>query len=467
MATRPRPNISIRLSDDSFIIPPGSLFATQTVAGCWAPDVSVLATATEIQNGFMRIESQGDWFSRVKNLVEYATGVTEGNSNRFNIIMSGISGSNGVTTGGAIGLLNGAYGTTYTINIVDGVTQGLTLEFNATNKFRPYWWAIQNVLTYGAPVVVGFSGTGFTGGLGENPLGTLTSPLTTATDFASTEFGYNVVFQPFHTDAAGTTSGPGWSGETYIQPVDRSNVLDIVAAMELSESPVIGIINAGLTGNLGSSTNIDVPSGADEYIITTAGFKNHLNSTANTTTSSLISTPLCTDLAGIICRNDINNYPWTSPAGPQKGQVLNSVSLSRKLTTAQQDMLYGLKINPFVTVKGSGSFLFGDITNAADTSSLIGINVIRTIIYIKSQLLPLANAVLFETNTPETRSLFVLQAEGLLSRIQSQGGLTEYSVVCDETNNSQQVVDSKTFVADVRVKIPGSINYITINLTNT
>ncbi len=459
MAIRPRPSISIRLSDDSFIVPPGSLFQTETVAGCWAPDVSVLATASEIQNGFMRIESQGDWFSRVKTLAEYASGVTEGNSDRFNIIMSGISGSNGVTTGGAIGLLNGSYGTTYTINPISGAS-GATLEFSATNKFRPYWWAIQNVLTYGAPVVVGFDGQGFTGQLGENPGGSLVSPLSTVSDFASTAFGYDVVFQPFHTDA-------GWSGSSYTQPVDRANVLTIVSELESSESPVIGIINAGLTGNLSADANIDLPSGADEYIIATAGFKNHLNSTANTTTASLISTPLCTDLAGIICRNDNNNFPWTSPAGPQRGQVLNSVSLSRKLSTSQQDRLYSLNVNPFISVKGSGSFLFGDITNAADTSSLIAINVIRTIIYIKSQLLPLANAVLFEFNNEQSRNLFTLQAEGLLSRIQSQGGLTEFSVVCDETNNPQQVVDSKTFVADVRVKIPGSINYITINLTNT
>jgi len=110
--------------------------------------------------------------------------------------------------------------------------------------------------------------------------------------------------------------------------------------------------------------------------------------------------------------------------------------------------------------------LFGDITNASDTSSLISINVIRTIIYIKAQLLPLASAILFNNNTTETRTLFTLQAEGLLENIQSQGGLTEFKVICDESNNTQDIIDAKTFVASVKVKVPGSINYIIINLDN-
>jgi len=460
MATRPKPGITIRTIDDSFIIPPGSLFPQAGVAGCWAPDLHLLANNVEIENGFMRIESQGNWFARVNDLVGYAIGVTEGNSEKLTLIMSGVSGSNGVTTGGAIGLLNSPYGTTYTVGILEGATQGLTLEFGATDKFRPYWWSVQNVLLYGVPVIVGFSGKGFTGALGNNPSpSSLTSPLTGATDFASTDLGYDVVFQPYHSDS-------GWSGEDFTNS-DGTNVVNIVSLLETSEAPVIGIVNAGITGNLTLDTEISVPSGANEYIIATAGFKKHLNSTANTTSASLISTPLAADLAGIICRNDASSNPWNSPAGVQRGQVLNSVSLSKKLTSSQQDRFYSNKVNPFISVKGSGTFLFGDITNAADTSSLISINVIRTIIYIKTQLLPIASAILFNNNTSTTRALFKLEAENLLSRIEAQGGLTEYSVICDETNNPDQVVESKTFVADVKVKIPGSINYIIINLTNT
>jgi hypothetical protein len=224
-------------------------------------------------------------------------------------------------------------------------------------------------------------------------------------------------------------------------------------------------VNAGITGTL-NSTNIDAPSN-NEFIISTAGFKNHLNATASIGTSALIQTPLCVDLTGIICRNDEINYPWISPAGPRKGQVLNSVSLTKKLSPAEQDALYSKGVNPIVTVKGSGTFLFGDITHAVSTSTLVSINVVRTIIEIKRRLLPLAQDILFDNNTPDTRERFKSLADSALLRIQSLGGLSEYSIVCDETNNPPQVIDSKSFVADIRVKVPGSINYITVTLTNT
>jgi len=459
MSSRSRPNIQLKLTDTSFVIPLAESGVNTSTAACWAPELGLLATATEIQNGFIRVESQGNWFGRVTSLIQNAIGVTEGNADKFDLIMNGVSGSNGITTGGAIGLLNSPYGTTYTVGILEGATEGLTLTFDATDKFRPYWWSVQNVLLYGVPVIVGFNGKGFTGALGNNPSpSSLTSPLTGATDFASTDLGYDVIFQPYHSDS-------GWSGEDFTNS-DGTNVVNIVSLLETSEAPVIGIVNAGITGDLSSDTQISVPSGANEYIIATAGFKKHLNSTANTTTASLISTPLAADLAGIICRNDAVENRWVSPAGVQRGQVLNSVSLSKKLTTAQQDRLYSNNVNPFISVKGSGTFLFGDITNGADTSSLLSINVIRTIIFIKNQLLPLASAILFNNNTTETRTLFTLQAEGLLENIQSQGGLTEFTVICDESNNTQNVIDAKTFVATVKVKVPGSINYIVINLEN-
>jgi len=458
MATRPRPQLQIRLADDSFVFPVRVPGISDTIAACYAPSLHLLATAREIENGAMRIESIGDWFERVKILARQVIGVTPGAANEISIIMNGVSGTNGISSGGAIGLLNGKYGETYCLQKLEG-SSGEGFTFDSTNKFRPHWWAVQNVLQYGAQVVVGFAGSGWTGQLGANPSGTLVNPVNSASDFASTAYEYDIVFQPFHSDA-------GWSGQSYTPPSDRTDVVTIVNALKTSEAPVIGIVNAGITGTL-SSSNIDAVTPNNEFLISTAGFKNHLNATASTGTSALIQTPLCVDLAGIICRNDEINYPWISPAGPRKGQVLNSVSLTKKLSPAEQDALYSKGVNPIVTVKGSGTFLFGDITHAESTSTLVSINVVRTIIEIKRRLLPLAQDILFDNNTPDTRERFKSLADSALLRVQSLGGLTEYSIVCDESNNPPQVIDSKSFVADIRVKVPGSINYITVTLTNT
>ena len=194
-----------------------------------------------------------------------------------------------------------------------------------------------------------------------------------------------------------------------------------------------------------------------------AGDKYHLNSIASTVSTNLIRTPLAPDVAGCIANT---GRPWYSPAGIKRGRILNVVRLGNKLTSLAQDTLYDNNVNSVISLPGSGTLLYGDITNASDTSSLVSLNVIRTIIYIRTVLQSIASAVLFEQNNADTRGSFTVQAEGILNRIKADDGLSEYSVVCDETNNIQSIIDAKAFVADISVKIPGSINYINITLTN-
>lgn len=453
---RSRPKLTFEIIDQSFVLPADSLVfgATKPILGCYAPDLHLIATASELQDGYITETSTSNWFGRIRDLVQKATGVSLTNNDYSSIIMSGISGSNGVTNGGAIGLLNGTYGTTYTITSLAG-SSGADVTIGTTNKFRPNWWAVQNALQYGTTCRVGIVGKGFTGALGVNGTTGVLSPVITATDFAIPGL-YSILFQSYHQDTA------GWSG-TWTALNSSTEVVDITNALKTTEFPVIGVVNVGLTGAAASSANIGQLTADNEYMVQVAGDKYHLNSVASTEGTSLIRTHLAPDVAGCIV-----NTPrvWDSPAGNTRGRILGVVKLANKLTAASQDALYDLNINPVISVPGSGTLLYGDITNASDTSSLLSINVIRTIIFIKSTLLVVANEVLFEKNTSDTRLQFTTRAELVLSRILTGGGLTQFSVVCDESNNPQAVIDAKSFVADISVKVPESINYINISLTN-
>ena len=455
---RSRPKLTFEIIDQSFVLPADSLVfgATKPILGCYAPDLHLIATASELQDGYITETSTSNWFGRIRNLVEDATGVSLTNDNYSSIVMSGISGSNGTTNGGAIGLLNGAYGTAYTISPLAG-SSGATLGFSVTNKFRPNWWAVQNALQYGTTCRVGIVGKGFTGALGAGGSSGILSPVTTATDFAIPGL-YSIIFQSYHQDTSGWSLDGSWTG---LQ--SSTDVVNITNELKNTEFPVIGVVNAGLTGAAASNANIGQLSADNEYMVQVAGDKYHLNSVASTEGTSLIRTHLAPDVAACIA-----NTPrvWDSPAGNTRGRILGVVKLANKLTAVSQDALYDLNVNPVISVPGSGTLLYGDITNAKDTSSLVSINVIRTIIFIKSTLLVVANAVLFEKNTSDTRLQFTTRAQLILDRIVAGGGLTEYSVVCDASNNPQAVIDAKAFVADVSVKIPGSINYINISLTN-
>ena len=456
---RSRPKLTFEIIDQSFVLPADSLVfgATKPILGCYAPDLHLIATASELQDGYITETSPSNWFGRIRALVQQSTGVSLTNNNYSSIIMSGISGSDSVTNGGALGLLNGAYGTEYTINSLAG-SSGATLVFSTTSKFRPSWWAVQNALQYGTTCRVGIVGKGFTGELGANGTAGILSPVTTATDFAIPGL-YSILFQSYHQDAPGWSATDGsWTG---LQ--SSTDVVNITNQLKNTEFPVIGVVNVGLTGAAASDANIGQLSVDNEYMVQVAGDKYHLNSVASTEGTSLIRTHLAPDVAACIA-----NTPrvWDSPAGNTRGRILGVVKLANKLTAVSQDALYDLNVNPVISVPGSGTLLYGDITNAKDTSSLISINVIRTIIFIKSTLIVVANEVLFEKNTVDTRLQFATRAELILNRIVAGGGLTEFSVVCDASNNPQEVIDAKAFVADISVKIPGSINYINISLTN-
>jgi hypothetical protein len=453
---RSRPKLTFEIIDQSFVLPADSLVfgATKPILGCYAPDLHLIATASELQDGYITETSSTNWFGRIRDLVQKATGVSLTNDNYSSIVMTGISGSNGVTNGGAIGLLNGAYGTEYTIEPLVG-SSGATLAFGITNQFRPNWWAVQNALQYGTSCRIGIEGKGFTGPLGVGGTAGILSPNTTATDFAIPGL-YSIIFQSFHRDLGNWTAT--WTG---LQ--SSLNVVNITNALKTTEFPVIGVVNVGITGAAVTDADIGQLAADNEYMVQVAGDKYHLNSVASTEGTSLIRTHLAPDVAACIA-----NTPrvWDSPAGNTRGRILGVVKLSNKLTAASQDALYDLNVNPVISVPGSGALLYGDITNARDTSSLVSINVIRTIIFIKSTLIVIANEVLFEKNTIETRLQFATRAELILNRILAGGGLTEFSVVCDSSNNPQEIIDAKAFVADISVKIPGSINYINISLTN-
>lgn len=453
---RSRPKLTFEIIDQSFVLPADSLLfgATKPILGCYAPDLHLIATASELQDGYITETSPSNWFGRIRALVQQSTGVSLTNDNYSSIIMSGISGSNGTTNGGALGLLNGAYGTEYTIEILAG-SSGATLTFTDTNKFRPNWWAVQNALQYGTTCRVGIVGKGFTGALGVNGTSGVLSPVTTATDFAIPGL-YSIIFQSYHQDT-------GWDAGSWTTLQSSTDVVNITNALKVTEFPVMGVVNVGLTGDVASDGNIGQLSADNEYMVQVAGDKYHLNSVASTEGTSLIRTHLAPDVASCMA-----NTPrvWDSPAGNTRGRILGVVKLANKLTALSQDALYDLNVNPVISVPGSGTLLYGDITNAKDTSSLVSINVIRTIIFIKSTLIVVANEVLFEKNTSNTRLQFTTRAELILDRIVAGGGLSEFSVVCDASNNPQEVIDAKAFVADISVKIPGSINYINISLTN-
>ena len=177
--------------------------------------------------------------------------------------------------------------------------------------------------------------------------------------------------------------------------------------------------------------------------------------------------PLCGDMAGLCARTDLVADSHFSPAGFNRGVVRGAVKLAFNPTKQQRDDLYRARVNPVVTFPGQGTILFGDKTGLSKPSAFDRINVRRLFITLEKAISTASKFQLFEFNDEFTRAQFRNIVEPFLRDVQGRRGITDFLVVCDETNNTGDVIDRNEFRADIFVKPARSINFITLTFVAT
>jgi phage tail sheath protein FI len=173
--------------------------------------------------------------------------------------------------------------------------------------------------------------------------------------------------------------------------------------------------------------------------------------------------PLNGDIAGLCARTDRERDPWFSPAGTNRGVIKNVIKLAWNPSKAERDDLYQKGINPVVTFQGEGTILYGDKTMLSRPSAFDRINVRRLFITLEKAITRAARSSLFEFNDQFTRAQFVNFVEPYLRDVQGRRGITDFRVVCDETNNTPGVIDRNEFVGDIYIKPARSVNFIQLN----
>lgn len=173
--------------------------------------------------------------------------------------------------------------------------------------------------------------------------------------------------------------------------------------------------------------------------------------------------PMNGDVGGLMARTDHTNDAWWSPAGFNRGQIKNIVKLAYNPRHTDRDLLYVNGVNPVVTFPGQGTVLYGDKTLQAKPSAFDRINVRRLFIVLEKAISQAAKYSLFEFNDSFTRAQFKNLVNPYLRTIQGRRGITDFLVVCDDTNNTPQIIDSNQFVGDIYIKPARSINFIQLN----
>lgn len=177
--------------------------------------------------------------------------------------------------------------------------------------------------------------------------------------------------------------------------------------------------------------------------------------------------PLNGDIAGLSARTDLVADSWYSPAGFNRGIIRGAVKLAYNPNKTQRDDLYRNRVNAVVTFPGQGTVLFGDKTGLSAPSAFDRINVRRLFIVLEKAISTASKFQLFEFNDEFTRANFRNIVEPFLREVQGRRGITDFLVVCDETNNTGEVIDRNEFVAEIFIKPARSINFITLQFVAT
>ena len=417
-----RPNVTVIIDDKSFVIPgseSGGLHRAGFVSAANAL-IPNLGVTSERNSGIMTISSVADWYGRLSSVDAIASGLSADPGGTHS----------SVTAGGT----------------------GARWPSGPTGSWEGEWWTVHNYLQYGGVAVIGSTGDD------ENTVAT--------TDALSNKQVALDSVVCMSSQKTGLTFGGVAAGTKYYSnDTDINNADTVVNA----RTDCIGVYpwDSGITANdaVTVSPTVDTNITSNEYAIAVFGAKRFLGTSRNTEndTKEMNCAP---DVAGCLARTDRESDQWFSPAGFNRGDLLDTLRLVYNPTDAEQDTLFNLGINPIVTFPGEGTVLFGDKTLASATSTLSRINVSRLFIHLKKIVGAAARSLLFELNDEDTRGSFINAVEPTLERIKGRRGLYDFKVVCDESNNPASVVDANQFVADVFIKPSKSINFIRITFTN-
>ena len=312
---------------------------------------------------------------------------------------------------------------------------------------------------------------------GDNLLGANATPTTYTS--VSVPKNYN-----FNGGSDGATLSDGDRSNGYLKYTNKAEVPSILIIAGQSNATVVNRIigdiaevrkdvivcmsplRSNVVNNAGSEAS-SIGTWADTitrstYAVADSGWKYQYDKYNDT----YVYVPLNADVAGVMARNDLNTAPWISPAGNGPGRIQNLVRLAYNPSQADRDTLYKTSVNPVISQVGRGTVLFGDKTFVTRNAATNRINVRRLFIELQSTIGTNADNVLFDQNDETTRANFVNLVIPYLRSVQARRGIAAFNVVCNASNNPEDVVNSNGFVCDIFVQPVRSVNFVQLNFVS-
>ena len=279
---------------------------------------------------------------------------------------------------------------------------------------------------------------------------------------------YNILKNPAEYSINFILQGPS-GGATIFDSQAKASALIGIANLRKDCIACISPHRAGVVNIPNSDTQTDnivdyyAPLQSSSYAVFDSGYKYTFDRFNN----EFRYIPLNGDIGGLMARTSINSFSWFSPAGASRGAINGVVKLAYNPTQAQRDIIYPKRINPVIASPGAGIILFGDRTGLGVASAFDRINVRRLFLTLEDTIERAARDQLFEFNDVITRTNFLNIVDPFLRDVKAKRGITEFVVICDETNNTPAVIDANQFKADIFIKPARSINFIGLTFVAT
>lgn len=172
-------------------------------------------------------------------------------------------------------------------------------------------------------------------------------------------------------------------------------------------------------------------------------------------------------VAAKIVATDSEIGPWGAPAGFNRGILTNVVDVAITPNQHQRDSLYQININPIATFADQGIVVFGQKTLLKKPSAFDRVNVRRTFLYLEKATKSVMRFFIFENNTLFTRARVINTLSPFFERVKAADGLYDYLIVCDERNNTAEVIDNNELIVDIYLKPVRTAEFIRVNFYAT
>jgi len=335
---------------------------------------------------------------------------------------------------------------------------GFTTGFTSITSAEGSWGQDAKNIKFSS---IGNQGYSLTGGLDYTGVGVYDAPL------GDVLTSYEKFTDPVDSDIRFLLQG-GCSGSKEEEQAKANKLIqlaegrkDCIAVISPNRGSVVNVTDSAT--QLSNVLSFFSPLSSSSYVVFDSGYQ-YVYDRFN---KKFIYMPASSDVAGCMVRTDRDFFPWFSPAGTTRGGLNFAIKLAFNPGKDARDQLYSNRVNPITSKPGDGIVLFGDKTGLAFESAFDRINVRRLFITIEQAIENAAKSVLFELNDAGTRSNFINIVEPFLRDVQAKRGLQDFLVICDETNNTPDVIDRNEFLADIFVKPARSINFIGLTFVAT